>query len=57
MPQAKKTVSKSVKVVKPVAKKVKAVKPAMAKKDMKDGGKMTQKEKFLEMINSKKKKK
>lgn len=51
MPQAKQTTGKMVKAKSPAAK---TVKPIMAKKD---AGKMSPKEKFLAMINSKKKKK
>jgi hypothetical protein len=52
MPNAKLTTDKMVKSKSAASKK--AVKPAM---DKKDGSKMTPKEKFLEMIKAKKKKK
>lgn len=71
MPQAKMTTGKMVKskaakkTVKPGSKPIKeyggkevyASKPAMAKHEGKEGGKMEAKEKFLEMIKAKKKKK
>lgn len=55
MPQPKMNAGKMVKAKATAPKK--AVKPTMAKEDMKKGAAMTPKEKFLEMIKAKKKKK